>query len=84
LAVSCQAVAAAVRACAQEMNRPNHDRRAQTRSDHRALQKIERAIAGIMVAIEDGLYQPSMKAQMDELERQKAQVVKRDQPPDAR
>ena len=75
--VSSEAVAEAVRAYAAEMNRLNHDRRAQAESDHRALQKIERAVAGIMAAIEDGLYQPSMKARMDELERQKAEITQR-------
>jgi DNA invertase Pin-like site-specific DNA recombinase len=75
--VSSEAVAEAVYAYAQEMNRLNHDRRAQAESDHRALQKIERAIAGIMAAIEDGMYQPSMKARMDELERQKAEITER-------
>ncbi|WP_454624704.1 recombinase family protein [Bradyrhizobium cenepequi] len=75
--VSSEAVAEAVRAYAEEMNRLNHDRRAQAETDHRALQKIERAVAGIMAAIEDGLYQPSMKARMDELERQKAEITER-------
>ncbi|MGY3496320.1 recombinase family protein [Bradyrhizobium sp. USDA 4502] len=75
--VSSQAVAEAVRAYAAEMNRLNHDRRAQAETDHRALQKIERAVAGIMAAIEDGLYQPSMRARMDELERQKAEITAR-------
>ena len=55
----------------------NHDRRAQAETDHRALQKIERAVAGIMAAIEDGLYQPSMKARMDGLELQKAEITER-------
>ena len=75
--VSSDAVAEAVRAYAEETNRPNHDRRAQAETDRRALHKIERAIAGIMAAIEDGLYQPSMKARMDELERQKAEIAER-------
>jgi DNA invertase Pin-like site-specific DNA recombinase len=75
--VSSEAVAEAVRAYAEEMNRLNHDRRAQAEGDRRALQKIERAVAGIMAAIEDGLYQPSMKARMDELERQKAEIAER-------
>ncbi|WP_205911891.1 hypothetical protein [Rhodobacter sp. SGA-6-6] len=34
-------------------------------------------IAGIIPAIEDGMYQPSMKARMDELERQKADIAAR-------
>lgn len=75
--VSSEAVAEAVRAYAEEINRLNHDRRAQAESDHRALQTTERAIAGIMAAIEDGMYQPSMKARMDELERQKAEIAER-------
>jgi len=73
--VSSEAVAEAVRAYAEEMNRLNHDRRARAETDHRALHKIERAVAGIMAAIEDGLYQPSMKARIDELERQKAEIT---------
>jgi hypothetical protein len=32
---------------------------AQAESDHRALQKIERAVSGVMAAIEDGLYEGS-------------------------
>ncbi|WP_409998339.1 zinc ribbon domain-containing protein [Bradyrhizobium sp. SZCCHNR3109] len=75
--VSSEAVAEAVRAYAEEMNRLNHDRRARAETDHRALQKIERAVAGVMAAIEDGLYQPSMKARIDELERQKAEITQR-------
>ncbi|MDR0810004.1 MAG: recombinase family protein, partial [Gemmobacter sp.] len=75
--VSAEAVAAAVRAYAKEMNRLNHDRRAQSEADRRVLQKIERAVAGIMAAIEDGFYQPSMKARMSELEREKAEILAR-------
>jgi hypothetical protein len=30
-----------------------------------------------MAAIEDGLYQPSMKARMEDLERQKAEITAR-------
>ena len=41
------------------------------------MEKIERGIKGIMVAIEDGMYQPAMKARMDELERQKALIEAR-------
>ncbi|NTG25538.1 recombinase family protein [Agrobacterium rhizogenes] len=77
--VSAEAVAEAVRAYAEEMNRLNHDRRAQAATDQKALQKIERAIAGIMAAIEDGMYQPSMKARMDDLERQKVEIMARQQ-----
>jgi DNA invertase Pin-like site-specific DNA recombinase len=75
--VSSETVAEAVHAYAQEMNRINHDRRAQAEADRRGLQKIERAIAGIMEAIEDGMYRPAMKARMEDLERQKADITER-------
>lgn len=56
----------------------------QSETDRRALQRIERAIAGIMTAIEEGLYQPFMKARMDELERQRTEIADRlaQAPPD--
>jgi DNA invertase Pin-like site-specific DNA recombinase len=75
--VSPEAVAAAVRAHAEETNRLNHERRAQTESDRRSLEKIERGIKGIMAAIEDGMYQPTMKARMGELAEQKAEIEAR-------
>ncbi|MET3524156.1 recombinase zinc beta ribbon domain-containing protein [Mesorhizobium abyssinicae] len=75
--VSADAVAEAVSAYAQETNRLNQERRAEGEQDRKALDKIERAIAGIMAAIEDGLYQPSMKARMEDLERQKAETTAR-------
>ncbi|NKN35176.1 recombinase family protein [Agrobacterium sp. a22-2] len=75
--VSSQAVAEVVKAYAEEMNRLNHDRRAQAAIDRKNLAKVEKAIAGIISAIEDGMYQPSMKARMDDLERQKADITAR-------
>jgi site-specific DNA recombinase len=75
--VSAEAVAEAVRAYHGEINRQNHARRAQIDGDSRTLAKIERAISGIMAAIEDGMYQPAMKARMAELERQKAEIETR-------
>ena len=50
---------------------------AQAATDRKNLAKIEKAIAGIISAIEDGMYQPSMKARMDDLERQKADITAR-------
>ncbi|MFT8473414.1 hypothetical protein [Acetobacter persici] len=49
-----------------------------------ALGKVERGIAGIMAAIEDGMYQSSMKARLVSLEGQKADIVARlgEAPPD--
>jgi site-specific DNA recombinase len=38
------------------------------------LEKIERGIKGIMDAIEDGMYQAAMKARMEELGQQKAEI----------
>ncbi|NKW82587.1 recombinase family protein [Ochrobactrum pecoris] len=75
--VSSEAVAEAVKAYTEEMNQLNRDRRTQAQTDRKALAKIEKAIAGIIAAIEDGMYQPSMKARMDELERQKAEIAAR-------
>ncbi len=75
--VSPEAVAVAVRAYAEETNRQNHERRAQAEISRRALEKIERGIKGILDAIEDGMYQPAMKARMSELEQQKAEIEKR-------
>lgn len=75
--VSSEAVAEAVRAYAEEMNRLNRERRALADGDRKALAKVEKAIAGIIAAIEDGMYQPAMKARMDELERQKAEIKAR-------
>lgn len=72
-----EAVAVAVRAYAEETNRQNHERRAQVETSRRALEKIERSIKGIMDAIEDGMYQPAMKARMNELEQQKAEIEER-------
>jgi len=75
--VSPEAVAVAVRAYAEETNRQNHDRRANTETSRRALVKIEKGIKGILDAIEDGMYQPAMKVRMSELEQQKAEIEAR-------
>lgn len=75
--VSADKVEAAVAAYAEHINRENRERRVQADSDKQALVRIERAIAGILAAIEDGLYQPSMKARMAELERDKAEITAR-------
>src|SRR3546814_15591732 len=55
--VSAENVTEAVRAYAEELNQQNRERRAQTDIDRKALDKIERGIAGIMSALEDGMYQ---------------------------
>jgi hypothetical protein len=75
--VSADAVAEAVRAYHETLNREKQDQRAQASADRHAVLKIERTIKSIITAIEDGMYQPSMKARMDDLERQKAEIVAR-------
>jgi site-specific DNA recombinase len=75
--VSPEAVAVAVRAYAEETNRQNQERRAQAEADRRSLEKINRGVKGILDAIEDGMYQPAMKARMSEREQQKAEIEKR-------
>jgi DNA-directed RNA polymerase subunit L len=75
--VSGEAVQAAALAYAKHVNEMNRERRIQAEADVRALEKIERGIAGILAAIEDGMYQPVMKARMAELERQKAEILAR-------
>jgi len=72
--VSPEAVAVAVRAYAEQTNRQNRERRAQVEADCRSLEKIERGIKGIMDVIEDDMYQPAMKARMEELALQKAEI----------
>ena len=66
-----------MRAHHEKMNRENYARRAQAEADRKALAKIERAIAGIMAAIEDGMYKSTMSARMGELQLQKAEVEAR-------
>jgi hypothetical protein len=75
--VSPEAVAVAVRAYAAEINRQNRERRAQAKTSRTALEKIERSIKGIMDAIEDGMYQPAMKARIGELMQQRAEIEDR-------
>ena len=63
-----------MRAYAEQTNRQNRERRAQVEADCRSLEKIERGIKGIMDVIEDDMYQPAMKARMEELALQKAEI----------
>ncbi|OIQ94282.1 recombinase [mine drainage metagenome] len=75
--VSADAVAEAVRGYAEAINQQNRERRAQSDINRKALEKIERGIAGIMAAIEDGMYQSEMKVRMEDLERQKTDILAR-------
>jgi site-specific DNA recombinase len=67
--------AEAMRAYAEETNRLNRERRSSGDAWRMELAKVEKAIAGVISAIEDGLYQPSMKARMEALELQKADLT---------
>ncbi|MBS0961466.1 recombinase family protein [Acetobacter thailandicus] len=75
--VSSDSMEAALQAFAEEMKRLKHERQTQSGADRKALEKIDRAIKGIMVAIEDGLYQSSMKVRLEDLQRQKAELEER-------
>ncbi len=75
--VSAEKIEAAVAAYASHINRQNRERRIQAEVDRRGVARVERAIAGIMAAIEDGLYPPSMKARMAELEYEKEEISAR-------
>ncbi|MEL0156208.1 hypothetical protein [Sphingopyxis sp.] len=75
--VSANKIGAAVAAYTAHINRENRERRIEAEADRRALAKIDKAVGGIMAAIEDGLYQPAMKARIAELDREKAEITAR-------
>ncbi len=75
--VSADKIEAAVAAYAAHINRENREQRIQAEADRRGLARIDKAVAGIIAAIEDGLYQPAMKARMDELERERVEITAR-------
>ena len=75
--MSADKIEAAVTAYANHINRENRERRIQADADRRALAQVDKAVAGIMAAIEDGLYQPVMKARMAELERERQEIAAR-------
>ena len=70
-----EVAAEAMRAYAEETNRLNRERRVGADAARTELVKVERSIASMIAAIEDGLYEPSMKVRMPELERRKAELV---------
>lgn len=67
--------AEAMHAHAEKTNRLNRERRANGDGWCIELAKVEKAIAGMIAAIEEGLHQPSMNAHMEELERQNADLT---------
>ena len=73
-------VAEFTRAYTQEFNRLVAEAGNQHAEVAGKLTAVERKIAGIMRAIEDGLYQPAMKARLTELEAEKASLMARQGP----
>jgi hypothetical protein len=67
--------AEAMRACADETNRLNRERRSNGDSWNAELVKVEKQIRGIIEAIKEGMYQPSMKVAMDALEDRKKELT---------
>jgi len=75
--VSPEAVETAIRNGVELVNRSNRELRARQMDDRQALAKVQRGIDAITAAVEDGLYQPSMKARLADLEQQKTQLAAR-------
>ncbi len=61
----------------RSINQQSRERRSQTELDNKALEKVERGRTCMVAAIEDGMYQPAMKARMDEMKHQKADILAR-------
>jgi hypothetical protein len=58
----------------REVNRLRIERRTDQDAWRSELTKVEKQIRGIIAAIKDGMYQSSMKAEMDALEARKAEL----------
>ena len=67
--------AEAMRAYAEETNRLNRERRSNADVWQVEQVKVERQIRGIIEAIKEGMFHPSMKAEMDTLEARKAELA---------
>ncbi|MCD4661328.1 MAG: recombinase family protein [Agrobacterium sp.] len=65
----------AMRAYAEETNRLNRERRSSSDAWKGELVKIEKQIRGIIEAIKEGMFHPSMKGEMDTLEARKAELT---------
>jgi site-specific DNA recombinase len=65
------------RAFQEEVNRLAAEKIRHRAEDEGQLEAARREIASVVRAIEDGMYQPSMKARMDELEAEKAMLEER-------
>ncbi|WP_336814451.1 recombinase family protein [Bosea sp. MMO-172] len=73
--MSPEVVEEAMRVYAQETNRLNRERRSNGDAWRSELAKVEKQIAGIVEAIADGMYHPSMKQKMTVLEARKAELT---------
>jgi len=67
--------AEAMRAYAEETNRLNRERRSNGDAWKVELVKVEKQIRGIIEAIKEGMFQQSMKSEMDALEARKAELT---------
>ena len=70
-----EVVEEAMRAYAEETNRLNRERRSNGDAWRTELAKVEKQIAGIVEAIADGMYHPSMKQKLTGLEARKAELT---------
>ena len=68
-------IAAFVEEYRKAFNAAAGDRSSDRDNARRDLKQIEKKIAGILAAIEDGMYHPSMKTKMADLEARKAQLT---------
>jgi site-specific DNA recombinase len=68
-------VAEFVRALQEEINAAAEAAAARTEQLKRQAEAVERKIAGILVAIEDGMYTPALKERMRALETRKAEIA---------
>ena len=72
-----EAAAEAIRAYAEETNRLNRERRASGAGDRRELAEIEKKIAAMIAAIEDGGYVRGMSDRLRELEARQDELTER-------
>ena len=73
--MSPEVAAEAMRAYAEETNRLNRARRVNSDAWKAELTKVEKEIRGISEAIKAGMFQASMKSEMDALEARKAELT---------
>ncbi len=72
-------VAEFVKGIQEELEEQRRSQRAEEAQRTRKLGEVERKIAGLMRAIEDGLYEPSMKERLQTLQAEKANLATKSQ-----